>query len=147
MGEKLAGTGWLWVGTVAALAVWLGFFDPVIGMIDAIVPGGQRLIGGMVAFAVFCGLYFRSHWAATLTVLREHGPESHHVARRLEDAAADLERSAHVIGDNLTEVGDARTPAAQLYLDGAKAHATKLADVTTRLRGIAARLTRPHHVD
>jgi hypothetical protein len=59
----------------------------------------------------------------------------------VEEAAADVERSAHVIGDNLVEVeGHVASESAALYLEGAQAHAAKLPQVAVRLRHAAARL-------
>lgn len=93
---------------------------------------------GFLVFAACCALYFRSHWAATLATLVEQGPAA---ARRMEEAAADLERSAHVIADNLLEVeGHVADRSAGLYLEGAKAHAAKLPQVAVRLRNTAAGL-------
>jgi hypothetical protein len=86
-------------------------------------------------------LYFRSHWAATLATLVVQGPGATAAARRMEEAAADLERSAHVIADNLLEVeGHVADRSAGLYLQGAKAHAAKLPQVAVRLRNTAAGL-------
>ncbi len=140
MREKLAGTGWLLVGAVAAVGVWSTLADPLASSLDGVLPGAWRRAAiGLLVFAACCALYFRSHWAATLGALAERDSGTPGAARRLEEAAADLERSAHVIGDNLLEVeGHVRDPAAGLYLDGAKAHAAKLPQVAVRLRNMAA---------
>lgn len=139
MREKLAGTGWLLVGAVAAIGVWSTLADPLADSLDGVLPGGwRRAVVGFLVFAACCALYFRSHWAATLATLVDRGSGTPVAARRLQEAAADVERSAHVISDNLLEVeGHVSDPAAGLYLDGAKAHAAKLPQVAVRLRNMA----------
>lgn len=142
MREMVAGTGWLLVGVGAAIGVWSGLADPLVVAFDGVLPGGwRRVVVGFLVFAACCALYFRSHWAATLATLVEQGPGATAAARRMEEAAADLERSAHVIADNLLEVeGHVADRSAGLYLEGAKAHAAKLPQVAVRLRNTAAGL-------
>ena len=143
MSAKFGGMGWLLAGAVATAIVWLGLGASAGGAVDAFLPAGWRRFGlGILVFGTFCAIYFRSHWAATLGLLQTRGPGSDRAARRLRAAAADLERSLHVIGDNLAEVGDVPDATAQLYLDGARAHTNKMADVATRVRGVAEELTR-----
>lgn len=143
MGRKLAGTGWLLVGAAGAIAVWSGLADPLAMSLDDVLPGAwRRFAVGVLVFGAGGALYFRSHWAATLRALLERGPGATTAARRLHEAAADIERSAHVIGDNLIEVeGHVADPSADLYLAGAKAHAAKLSQVAVRLRHTAGGLT------
>jgi len=145
MREKLAGTGWLLVGAAAAIGVWSGLADPLFVLLDALLPGGWRRVAvGALIFVACCGLYFRSHWAATLAALVDQGPGAATAARHVQEAAADLERSAHVIGDNLLEVeGHVDDPSAEMYLDGARAHAAKLPQVAVRLRNTAEQLAGP----
>ena len=145
MRKELAGTGWLLVGAVAAIGVWSGLADGLVVSLDGVLPGGwRRLAVGALAFAACCALYFRSHWAAALAMLVGQGPGASAAARRLQDAAADLERSAHVIGDNLIEVeAHVADGSAALYLDGARAHAARLPRVAAAVRATAAELTGP----
>ena len=144
----MAGTGWLLVGLAAAISVWSGLADPLVAALDGLLPGvWQRASLGALVFAACCALYFRSHWAATLAALADRGPGGAVAARRVEEAAADLERSAHVISDNLIEVeSHVEDRAAALYLEGAKAHADKLAQVAVRLRNTATAMTGPKQV-
>ena len=145
MREKLAGTGWLLVGAAAAVGVGFGLADPLVTRLDGLLPGAWRRISvGALVFAACCALYFRSHWAAALATLVEKGPTATAAARHVEEAAADVERSAHVIADNLLEVAaDVDDGAAKLYLDGAQAHAAKLPQVAARLRNAAAEIEGP----
>jgi len=142
MQEKLAGSGWLLVGGVGAVVAWSGLADGLIGVLDGFLPEvWRRATVGILVFAFACALYFRSHWAATLAVLAHRGPLGPSTARRLEELAGDLERSAHVIVDNLVEVDPGVTDdGPRMYLDGAKAHANRLPQFATRLRHLAARL-------
>ena len=77
-----------------------------IGQVSVLVrgltlAGWRRVVVGFLVFAACCALYFRSHWAATLATLVEQGPGATAAARRMEEAAAALERSAPVIADPL----------------------------------------------
>jgi len=42
MREKLAGTGWLLVGAVAAIGVWAGLGDALAITLDGLLPGVWR---------------------------------------------------------------------------------------------------------
>lgn len=118
------------LGAIAAGAVWLTDLEWS--------PASARL--GLLALPLLLGLalYFRSHWAATARSLRSHRLAGRDAGQRIERLADDLERSAWVIADNLDEVGAAGR--AELFLDGARAHARKLPDLAQRARGIADRI-------
>ena len=143
----IQGTGWLWVGLAMCLLTALGGLAPLTGWLDSLLPAGwSRWLAALGWVGIGCALYFRSHWAATLSAYSADGPEAHDAARRLGDVAAEIDRSAHVIDDNLVELGTG-TAQHELYLDGARAHAGKLKQNAERLRGIARRLTEPQSVD
>lgn len=125
----MQGKGWLLAGIAGAL---------IVALVPAYAwPPGARWPLVALALAVGCALYFRSHWAATDRSLRDTSRQSADVSERLERLADDLDRSAFVIRDNLEEVRAARS---SLFLDGARAHASKLADLSARCRGLASRL-------
>ncbi len=142
---SLAGSGWLWVATIAAILVWSGIADPLLRALDGSAPTGlERLLLGVLVAGCFLALYFRSHWAFALGELEEAGVRHRHAARRIREAAADVERSAHVVTDNLAEVRADKSHS-DLYLDGARAHARKLPEVASRLRGAADQLSPTQH--
>lgn len=146
-GGWIQGTGWLWVGIALSLLTGLGVLSPVARWLDPMLPAGWgRVVAGLGWFALGCALYFRSHWAATVSAYSTKGPVAHSAARRLGDVAAEIDRSAHVVDDNLVEL-DSGTAQRDLYLAGARAHAAKLKQNAERLRGIAGELTEPRSVD
>ncbi len=140
--SKLQGYGWLLVGAVLALAVPILAIDQLaIGILSAILPLPWGRLGiAVLIFWTAAALYFRSHWAATLDLLQAKHRQLSAANERLRDIAADAERSAYLLADNLEEVkaGDGGTHA--MYLDGARAHAAKLADVGKRCRAVGAQL-------
>jgi hypothetical protein len=142
---SLAGSGWLWVAVLAAVLVWSGILNPLLSILDGDPPSArERALLGLLFAGCFLGLYFRSHWAFTLGELEATAARHRQAARRIREAAADLERSAHVVADNLAEVGP-DTPHGDLYLGGARAHARKLPEVAARLRGAASDLNPDAH--
>lgn len=142
---SLAGSGWLWVAVISAVLVWSGIASPVLAILSGSPPSGrERALLGLLIAGCFLALYFRSHWAFALGELEETGARHRRAARRIREAAADLERSAYVVADNLAEVGP-DTPHGDLYLDGARAHARKLPEVASRLRGTASDLNPGEH--
>ena len=146
-GGLFQGTGWLWVGLLLGLLTALGMLTPVAGALDGILPvGWSRVAVGLGWVAAGFALYFRSHWAATVSAYSGRGPVSHSAARRLDDVAAEIDRSAHVIDDNLVELNSGSAQR-ELYLEGARAHAAKLKQNAERLRGVARQLTEPQAVD
>lgn len=137
MRDSLRGSGWLWVAALAAVLVWSGLGGYVADRLDPVLPAPWRrvLLGLVVALAALA-LYFRSHWASTLGLLQRKGPADVQLARRLHETARDIDRSAHVIADNLAEI-DGEGSRAGLYLEGARAHANKLTEMAARIRGVA----------
>ncbi|NKB90001.1 MAG: hypothetical protein GKS06_17455 [Acidobacteria bacterium] len=143
----LQGTGWLLVGLVLAALSVAGVFAPLGRLLDGFLPvGWARIFAATGWLALGAALYFRSHWVATLTALDRDGPPGFSAARRLDDIASEIERSAHVIGDNLVEL-ESGSAQRELYLDGAQAHAKKLQQTSARVRGVSRELTSPRSVD
>ncbi len=143
--SKLQGYGWLMVGAVLALAVPILAIDQLlVDLLERVLPLPWARLGlGVLIFWATAVLYFRSHWSATLGLLETQHRQLGRTAKRLNDIAADAERSAYLLADNLEEihVDDTAGGTQALYLDGARAHAAKLAQVGKRCRTASSDLT------
>lgn len=143
--QSLRGTGWLLVGLLLALVVpALGLAARLGELLDSWAPLPWGAIGlGLLLFWAGAGLYFRSHWVATLRALRTVEAEAADAARRLDSVIADGERWSYVLRDNLLELrrGDLPADQARLYLEGAVSHADKVRELVERCRGARARLS------
>ncbi|HJO02886.1 MAG TPA: hypothetical protein QGG47_02805 [Acidobacteriota bacterium] len=143
--RKLQGYGWLVVGAaLAAVVPILAIDQAAIAVLESIVPLPWARLGlGVLIFWTAAALYFRSHWSATLGLLEDQHRQLGRTAARLEDIAGDAERSAYLLADNLEEidVGDAGGTPQALYLEGARAHAAKLAQIGKRCRAASNELT------
>ena len=140
----MQGYGWILVGVLAGTITALTRVDQVaLSWLSAFVPlpWDRIVLGGLVVVAC-SSAYFRSHWIATLRELRSLVDRTVHERERADRIAEDTERIALLITDNLHEVtSDGGSEAVgELYLDGARAHATKLLEVRDRMRALALRL-------
>ena len=142
----IQGKGWLLLGLVAAIAVpaaglhtWL----PAALTRRMPLPWAEILIGVLIFFA-FAGLYFRDHWSATAGARRREHERVAGVASDLRELASDVDRSGAVMVENLAEVArDPGAPTSRLYLEGARAHASRLRVLAERARGLVANLVDP----
>ncbi len=143
--SKLQGYGWLIVGAALAIVVPILAIDQlVVEFLEGLLPLPWARLGvGMLIFWTTAVLYFRSHWSATLGLLETQHRQLGRAAKQLKNIAADAERSAYLLTDNLEEIhlGDTAGEMQALYLDGARAHAAKLAQVGQRCRAVSSELT------
>ncbi len=140
--SNLQGYGWLLVGAALAVVVpILGIDRLAVGFLSGLLPLPWARLGlGALIFWAAATLYFRSHWAATLDLLQTRHDQLGQATARLDDIATDAERSAFLLADNLEEVKAGTGPTDAIYLDGARAHAAKLAQVGKRCRAVGAQL-------
>jgi hypothetical protein len=96
-------------------------------------------------FAAAAALHFRSHWVRSLHAIEAERQRTLAAARLLEGVAMDGSSGVNIIKENLALVagGSQRPQEAELYLQGAQAHADKLDQVFERLNGIRVRLDEP----
>jgi len=135
---------WLWIGLVAAVTVpALGLGSRLAAVLDGWIPFPWGRLGiGLMIFAAVAALHFRSHWVMCLHALEAEKQRARAAARLLEDVRMDGSNGVRVIMENLDLVtgGSQRPQEAELYLQGAQAHAAKLEQVFERLEGIRTRL-------
>jgi hypothetical protein len=135
---------WLWIGLFAAVAVpALGLGTRLAAVLDGWVPLPWSRVGvGLLIFAAMAALHFRSHWVACLQTLGAEKQRTQAAAQLLSEVRMDGSNGVRVIKDNLDLVagGSQRPQEAELYLQGAQAHAAKLEQVFERLEGIRIRL-------
>lgn len=131
---------WLIVGTAAAVLVPVSGLDQeAVALASRVAPLPWGRIGlGVLLFWCCAAFYFRSHWGETKGALRRAHEVSRRASARLAGIAADGERSAWVLRDNLLELTDSDPPPdlARLYLEGALAHTNKIGDVMARCRAV-----------
>lgn len=144
---RLQGYGWLMVGVALAVLVPALAIDRLaVGLLDRVLPLPWARLGlGLLIFWSAAALYFRSHWSATLGLLEARHRQLGKAAGRLSDIAADAERSAFLVADNLEEIdlGDNADSTQALYLGGARAHAAKLAEIGKRCRAVGGQIAQP----
>lgn len=135
---------WLWFGLIAAIAVpALGAGSLLGDVLDDLIPLPWNRIGvGILVFAASAALHFRSHWVQSLHSLEAERKRIHAAARLLRDVGNEGSNGVRIIKENLELVvgGSQRPQEAELYLQGALAHAGKLEQVFERLHGIYIRL-------
>jgi hypothetical protein len=144
--SRLQGYGWLLVGAALAVLVPTLTIDRrIVGFLEGVLPLPWARLGlGILIFWTAAALYFRSHWSATLGLLETQQCQLGKAVDRLQDIAADAERSAFLLADNLEEldVGDNADSIQALYLGGAQVHAAKLAQIGQRCRAVGGELAR-----
>ena len=143
--STLQGYGWLMVGATLAVVVPILAVDQfMVEVLTGLAPLPWARLGlGALVFWAVAALYFRSHWSATLGLLQAQRYQYRRAAERLKDIAADTERTAYLLADNLEEIdlGDGGETRQSLYLEGARAHAAKVAQVAQRCRLLSDELT------
>jgi hypothetical protein len=140
---------WLWIGLVAAVAVpALGLGTHIAAVLNGFIPLPWGRVGiGILIFAALATFHFRSHWVACLQALGAEKQRAQAAAQLLAEVRMDGSNGVRVIKENLDLVagGSQRPQEAELYLQGAQAHAAKLEQVFERLEGIRTRLGTPTH--
>ena len=136
--------GWLALGVAAAVAVSTSNVSRgVIARLSDIAPLPWENIGlAALMFAAFAGLHFRQQLMSSLADRNLETERSGAASRLIHAAVADGVRWLRVIQENLELVADGkqREQDAQLYLEGALAHANKLEQAFERIEGTRVRL-------
>ena len=135
---------WLWIGLVAAITVpTLDVGARLAGVMEGLIPLPWGKLGlGLLIFFALAAQHFRSHWVGCLHALEADRQQARAAARLLEEVRLDGANGVRVIHENLAIVagGSQRPQEAELYLQGAQAHAAKLEQAFERLDGIRRRL-------
>jgi hypothetical protein len=138
---------WLWIGAILAIVVpTSGTGSLVASSLESMIPLPWGRVGiGILIFAAAAAFHFRSHWVRSLHAVEAERQRARAAARLLEGVAMDGASGVSIIKENLALVagGSQRPQEAELYLQGARAHADKLDQVFERLNGIRARLDAP----
>jgi len=137
---RARGTGWLLLGILAGILVPVAGLDrSVPGWLSGIVPlpwGG--LLSGVLVFALFAAIHFRSHWVESARRHREAHDRLRGDGSGLAAIADDIERTGSVLSETLQELQtDSPERVRALYLDGAFAHVARLHRLADGLRAAA----------